>query len=175
MFVFNFDCYGWPLVVLKRCCHRGTINTRKLLYCRLKVRDTCIVIVDNGNELHYCCQTQQELTSCWDGRPFTHNRHAPKIGDCFAPFRGGRAVRLQMVEQHVLWGQRLAVKFSFSSIWTSDASIIFCRCSVLGRGALPRLLPPGYASGWMTDWCCLSVFCCYVNVLSMQSVMFLLW
>ena len=29
-----------------------------------EVSDTCILIVDNGNELHYCSQTQQELNSC---------------------------------------------------------------------------------------------------------------
>jgi len=22
----------------------------------------------------------QELSSCWDGRPFGHNRHGPKVG-----------------------------------------------------------------------------------------------
>ena len=25
-------------------------------------------------------QTTQELSSCWDGRPFGHNRHGPKVG-----------------------------------------------------------------------------------------------
>jgi len=31
---------------------------------------------------------QQQLSSCWDGRPFGHNyRHGPKIGGC-APFGG---------------------------------------------------------------------------------------
>jgi len=28
----------------------------------------------------------QELTSCWDGRPLHHNRHGPKSGGCCAPF-----------------------------------------------------------------------------------------
>jgi len=32
---------------------------------------------------------QQERSSCWDGRPFGHNRHGPKSGGCCAPFRGG--------------------------------------------------------------------------------------
>ena len=32
---------------------------------------------------------KQELSSCWDGRPFGHNRHGPKSeGSCCAPFRG---------------------------------------------------------------------------------------
>jgi len=33
--LFNFDCYGWYLVVLKPGWHRGTTNTKRLLYCRL--------------------------------------------------------------------------------------------------------------------------------------------
>jgi len=32
--------------------------------------------------------TKQELSSCWDGRPFGHNRRGQKIGGCCAPFRG---------------------------------------------------------------------------------------
>jgi len=32
-------------------------------------------------------RTLQELSSCWDGRPFGHNRHRPKSGGCCAPFR----------------------------------------------------------------------------------------
>jgi len=28
----------------------------------------------------YYTITQQELSSCWDGRPFDHNRHGPKVG-----------------------------------------------------------------------------------------------
>jgi len=31
--------------------------------------------------------SKQVLSSSWDGRPFGHNRHGPKIGDC-APFWG---------------------------------------------------------------------------------------
>jgi len=32
---------------------------------------------------------QQELSSCWNGRLFGHNRHGPKSrGSCCAPFRG---------------------------------------------------------------------------------------
>jgi len=26
-------------------------------------------------------QVKQELSSCWDGRPFGHNRHGPKSGE----------------------------------------------------------------------------------------------
>jgi len=62
-FLFNFDCYGRPLVVLKPGCHSGrpAISTPKLLHRCLEVPDTCILnlITDNGNELHYCSQTQK--------------------------------------------------------------------------------------------------------------------
>jgi len=33
--------------------------------------------------------SQQELSSCSDGRSFGHNRHGPKNGGCCAAFRGG--------------------------------------------------------------------------------------
>jgi len=34
----------------------------------------------------------QELSSNWDGRPFEHNRHGPKIeGGCAPIFWGGRS------------------------------------------------------------------------------------
>ena len=39
--------------------------------------------------IHICNKEEQELSSCWDGRPFGHNRHGPKSGGCCAPFRGG--------------------------------------------------------------------------------------
>jgi len=29
---------------------------------------------------HFLSATRQELSSCWDGRPFGHNRHGPKAG-----------------------------------------------------------------------------------------------
>jgi len=34
--------------------------------------------------------TIQELSSCWDGRPFGHNRHGPKSGGLLCPFPWGR-------------------------------------------------------------------------------------
>jgi len=34
---------------------------------------------------------QQDLSSCWDGRPFVHNRHGSKSGGLLCLFRGGRA------------------------------------------------------------------------------------
>jgi len=33
-------------------------------------------------------QILQELSSCWDGRPFGHNRHGPKSTGLLCPFRG---------------------------------------------------------------------------------------
>jgi len=32
---------------------------------------------------------EQELTSCWDGRPFGPNRHGPKSGGLLCPFPWG--------------------------------------------------------------------------------------
>jgi len=29
-----------------------------------------------------CTKDRQELSSCWDGRPFGHNKHGPKTGGC---------------------------------------------------------------------------------------------
>jgi len=31
----------------------------------------------------------QEVSSCWDGRPFGHNRHGPKSEGLLYPFRRG--------------------------------------------------------------------------------------
>jgi len=33
------------------------------------------------------CRWTEELSSSWDGRPFGHNKHGPKIGAC-APLGG---------------------------------------------------------------------------------------
>jgi len=33
-------------------------------------------------------EQQQELSTCWDGRPFGYNRHGPKSGGCCVLFRG---------------------------------------------------------------------------------------
>jgi len=41
--------------------------------------------------LHYVLNYWQELSSCWDGRPFAHNRHGPKNGRgllCPFPWEG---------------------------------------------------------------------------------------
>jgi len=32
---------------------------------------------------------KQELSSCWDGRPFSHNRHGPKSGGAAVPLSVG--------------------------------------------------------------------------------------
>jgi len=34
---------------------------------------------------------QQDFNSCWDGRPFGHNRHGPKMGEMPCPFPWGRS------------------------------------------------------------------------------------
>jgi len=34
-------------------------------------------------------EDEQELSSCWDGRPFSHKRHGPKSRGCCAPLRRG--------------------------------------------------------------------------------------
>jgi len=41
----------------------------------------------NNLRLHKLSYITQELSSSWDGRPFGHNRHGPKLGAC--PFLGG--------------------------------------------------------------------------------------
>jgi len=38
--------------------------------------------------VYHVLLTQQVLSSSWDGRPFDHNRHGPKIGGC-VPSWGG--------------------------------------------------------------------------------------
>ena len=53
-----------------------------------------------------------------------------------------KCLRLQIVEQHVLRDERLAVKFSSMNPWSSN----FCRGPVQGGGGSYRDTPPGYAS-----------------------------
>jgi len=49
--------------------------------------ELCDTNMHSAEILHHNCyhnnlvtKHKQELSSCWDGRPFSHNRHGPKVG-----------------------------------------------------------------------------------------------
>ena len=51
---------------------------------------------------------QQVLSSCWDGRPFGHNKHGPKSGGCSAPpflGEGGEGVKWVPIWYNVAWAE----------------------------------------------------------------------
>ena len=47
---------------------------------------------------------QQELSSCWDGRPFGHNRHVSKSGGCWAPIGGTGELGPHLTQCCLGWG-----------------------------------------------------------------------
>jgi len=61
-----------------------------LFWCRAQcVISAARICVNAAYAIYVDKRNVQELSSCWDGRPFGHNRHGPKGGGCCAPFRGG--------------------------------------------------------------------------------------
>jgi len=48
-------------------------------------------------------QLEQVLCSSWDGRPFDHNRHEPKIGVCAPFFEGVLDPHLTIHQRYVRW------------------------------------------------------------------------
>jgi len=53
----------------------------------------------------YCQSTQQELSSCWDGRPFGRHRHRPKIGGCWCSFMRGWEESWAPIEHNEAWAE----------------------------------------------------------------------
>ena len=69
---------------IHRCQH---INARVQLFCSVWFcRETSANMHLSANARQI---EEQELSSCWDRRPFGHNRHGPKIGGYCALFCGG--------------------------------------------------------------------------------------
>jgi len=58
---------------------------RSYLKCRSVLARFCRSMIKNAACSHFA----QERSNCWAGRPFGHNRHAPKSGGWCAPFSGG--------------------------------------------------------------------------------------
>ena len=44
---------------------------------------------------------EQELSSCWDGRPFCHNRHWPKSGETAVPLSVGGELEPRVIQCHL--------------------------------------------------------------------------
>jgi len=100
------DCYVWFSDDRKGLC--AVLNVHAPHQCTNRQVDVLLLALDSSTDcITYdlrCRLTfksaqhvqhksrgdnQQELSSCWDGRPFGHNRHEPKSGGllCAFPWR----------------------------------------------------------------------------------------
>ena len=71
-----------PIVKFRECC----LCSGYPAFCQITLT-TCWNLNYHTAEIAYCVKinldvtsVKQELSSCWDGRPFGHNRHGPKVG-----------------------------------------------------------------------------------------------
>ena len=80
----------------------------------------CLQAVDSSYQ-YSIAVFEQVLSSSWDGRPFGHNRHRPKIGGC-APFWEG-----ELGPSHYAWGWGLPP----CQVSSPQGSTDFFRCNLL--------------------------------------------
>jgi len=96
----------------------------------------------------------QELSSCWDGRPFRHNRHRPKNGGSAVPFPLGSSVPIYLTQCRVGRGLYSVVRTKWhtnpsSRLATIDIGrkVVGLLCPFLGGQLGPNLTQRGLDRG----------------------------
>ena len=102
---------------------------------------------------------EQVLSSSWDGRPFGHNRHGPKIGGC-APF--GASANLELVDKFCYLGDWVWMDM-LMQLWRPESKL-----DGINSGSWYRCLPRGIpVYRWLGEGGCIVVGCevvCYTEV-----------